>query len=740
MRDAQAEGRSEVSRHGRIGRLQALTSCRQRVSDACRSSSSASRAALRSGCLARLRARITVHFDTVHRGLPYRSCLPSHSSHAPRLRRAPLPVEFFLPARRVASGGAGRARASAGLRGARHHRRVLVLGRRPRARRGEERRAAARHRQRGDARGRREARAARHRSRELRQPVATDHARPAQRARRAATRCRAPMSRRSRPASSRSGCRRIRARPADLRQTTRALAAAHWVAAVFPGRAWIAVELFARAGDPARLARCAALARAAGLPQVAAGDVHMHVRARRSLQDTLTAIRLKRPLAECGYALHPNGERHLRSRARLASIYPAELLAETVAIAQRCAFSLDELRYEYPEEIVPPGRTPASYLRQLTDEGLARRYGPATRCPPDVRELIEHELALIAELRYEPYFLTVHDIVAFARSRGILCQGRGSAANSAVCYALGITEVDPSRMSMLFERFISKERNEPPDIDVDFEHQRREEVMQYVYAKYGRDRAALAATLITYRPKSAVRDVGRALGLDLAQVDRLAGVFAWWDGREVNAGAHPRSGLRARQPGARPARRADGRADGLSAPPVAARRRLRDRARPDRADGAGRERRHGRSHRPPVGQGRSRRARPAQGRLPGTRHAVGDQALPRHGVAVPGPRADGAGHPRRGSRGLRDVPARRHHRRVPDRVARAAVDAAAVEAGVLLRPRDRGRHRAPRPDPGRDGASVPAAAPGPRARHVSERCGAGACSSARSACRSSRSR
>ncbi|MBK7333346.1 MAG: hypothetical protein IPI87_13735 [Betaproteobacteria bacterium] len=166
-------------------------------------------------------------------------------------------------------------------------------------------------------------------------------------------------------------------------------------------------------------------------------------------------------------------------------------------------------------------------------------HGDATfRClstPSDVRELIEHELALIAELRYEPYFLTVHDIVAFARAKGILCQGRGSAANSAVCYALGITEVDPARMSMLFERFISRERNEPPDIDVDFEHQRREEVMQYVYAKYGRDRAALAATLITYRPKSAVRDVGKALGLSLAEVDRLAGVFAWWDGRAIHA-------------------------------------------------------------------------------------------------------------------------------------------------------------------------------------------------------------
>ncbi|CAG0985515.1 DNA polymerase III subunit alpha [Burkholderiales bacterium] len=328
--------------------------------------------------------------------------------------------------------------------------------------------------------------------------------------------------------------------------------AIRWIAATFPGRAWLAVELFARAGDAARLAALEAIGREHGLPLVAAGDVHMHMRARRALQDTLTAIRLRTPVAQCGYALFPNAERHLRSRARLATVYPPALMAETLAFAGRCRFSLDELRYEYPEEVVPPGETPASHLRKLVEAGLARRYARGTgsgegdflrgdaafRClsaPADVRELIEHELALIAELRYEPYFLTVHDIVAFARSQDILCQGRGSAANSAVCYALGITEVDPARMSMLFERFISRERNEPPDIDVDFEHQRREEVMQYVYAKYGRDRAALAATLVTYRPKSAVRDVGKALGLDLAQVDRLAGVFAWWDGRAIQA-------------------------------------------------------------------------------------------------------------------------------------------------------------------------------------------------------------
>ncbi len=301
----------------------------------------------------------------------------------------------------------------------------------------------------------------------------------------------------------------------------------------FAGRAWIAAELLARAGDRARLARLQALSRETGVPLAAAGDVHMHARARRALQDTLTAIRLRTPLTECGYALFPNGERHLRSRARLATLYPRELTDATLDLAERCTFSLDELRYEYPEELVPAGTTPATHLRKLVEAGLRRRFGEAP-VKPEVRELIDYELALIAELKYEPYFLTVHDIVAFARGEGILCQGRGSAANSAVCYALGITEVDPSRMSVLFERFISRERNEPPDIDVDFEHQRREEVMQYVYGKYGRDRAALAATLITYRPKSAVRDVGKALGLDLAQVDRLTGVFAWWDGRKVD--------------------------------------------------------------------------------------------------------------------------------------------------------------------------------------------------------------
>ncbi len=306
---------------------------------------------------------------------------------------------------------------------------------------------------------------------------------------------------------------------------------AAWLRERFAGRLWLAVELTAGGADRERLERLTAFARELSLPAVAAGDVHMHQRRRRALQDTLTAVRLKTTVAQAGHALHPNGERTLRPLARIAELYPKELIDATQDIAARCRFSMDELCYEYPEEIVPPGTTPAAHLRRLVEEGAARRWPGGT--PPAVRELLERELALVAELGYERYFLTVHDLVEFARSRGILCQGRGSAANSACCYALGITEVDPARMAMLFERFISRERNEPPDIDVDFEHERREEVIQYLYAKYGRDRAALTATVICYRPKSAVRDVGKALGLDPPQVDRLAHAMQWWDGHEV---------------------------------------------------------------------------------------------------------------------------------------------------------------------------------------------------------------
>jgi error-prone DNA polymerase len=299
-----------------------------------------------------------------------------------------------------------------------------------------------------------------------------------------------------------------------------------FVREVFADRAWIAAELHCGPDDRSRLAELAELSRRSRLPLAAAGNVHMHVRGRRRLQDTLTAIRLGVSVTRVGYDRHPNGERHLRSPGSLARTYPRELLAETVAIAQRCTFSLDCLRYEYPEELVPPGLSPAQHLRQLTEKGLTKRFPEG--CPEKVRTLVTHELSLIAELRYEAYFLTVHELVDFARSRTILCQGRGSAANSAVCYALGITEVDPARMSMLFERFVSRERNEPPDIDVDFEHERREEIIQHIYDKYGRGRAALAATVITYRLKSALRDVGKALGLTPEQVDRLSRTIAWW--------------------------------------------------------------------------------------------------------------------------------------------------------------------------------------------------------------------
>ncbi|MDH3860571.1 MAG: error-prone DNA polymerase [Gammaproteobacteria bacterium] len=306
----------------------------------------------------------------------------------------------------------------------------------------------------------------------------------------------------------------------------------HWLRETFRDRLWIAVELLADGRQREQLARLREEGRRLKLPLVASGDVHMHCRARRIVQDAVTAIRYGTTVDNAGFALYPNGERHLRPLDVLQCVYPEDLLEETVCIADSIDFSLDELRYEYPNEIVPEDETPATYLRRLTEEGMQRRWPRGI--PQKVIRLIEHELKLIAELRYEQYFLTVYDIVAYARSQNILCQGRGSAANSAVCFCLGITEVDPARMEMLVERFISKERNEPPDIDVDFEHERREEVIQYIYAKYGRERAALAATVITYRPRSALRDMGKVLGLCDLQVGRLSRSMQWWDGQSID--------------------------------------------------------------------------------------------------------------------------------------------------------------------------------------------------------------
>lgn len=320
---------------------------------------------------------------------------------------------------------------------------------------------------------------------------------------------------------------------------------AQWFNSHFADRTWIAVELLQGPDDRGRLAQMRWLSERSGLPCVAAGDVHMHARSRRALQDVMTALRVHKPVAECGHALFPNGERHLRSRMRLSLIYPPEMLAETLEIARRCTFDLGELKYEYPDELVPEGMTAAAQLAALTEEGLKERYPDGV--PDEVRGMIDHELDIISYKNYEPYFLTVHEIVCFAKGKGILCQGRGSAANSAVCYALGITAVPPELGKSLFERFISRERDEPPDIDVDFEHDRREEVIQHLYEKYSRDRAALAATVITYRPKSTLRDLGRALGLATDQLDRLSRNLSWWDQQKelplrlVEAGLDPES-------------------------------------------------------------------------------------------------------------------------------------------------------------------------------------------------------
>ena len=295
----------------------------------------------------------------------------------------------------------------------------------------------------------------------------------------------------------------------------------------FKDRLWIGVEHLLDGNETYQYYYYRNLAALWQLPMVACGDVHMHSKERRALQDTLTAIRHSCSVMELGERRFANAERRLRSLPHLEKLYPATLLAETLVIAKRCQFSLEELRYEYPDNVVPSHLTPAEQLRLLTEQGAQKRWPNGLSA--NVGQQIEYELSIIEQLHYECYFLTVQDLVAFARSRKILCQGRGSAANSVVCYCLFITEVSPDQVSLLFERFISTERNEPPDIDVDFEHERREEVIQYIYQRYSREHAALAATVITYRPRSAVRDVGKALGLDPLFIEQLSQSLSWWD-------------------------------------------------------------------------------------------------------------------------------------------------------------------------------------------------------------------
>ena len=376
------------------------------------------------------------------------------------------------------------------------------------------------------------------------------------------------------------------------------------VAADFAGRAYLAAHHLYRGDDARRLAHLAALAEAVGLPLVATNDVLYHLPERRPLQDVLTCIREGCTIAEAGFRLAANAERHLKPPQEMARLFRGhqDAVARSLEIVERCHFSLDELRYEYPDETAEDGRTPQQRLADLAWAGAAERFrkspsppstgereGPVAQrwegevgdatphligpphptlsprptegeeitpssdrdlseIPDKVRDLIAHELQLIERLDYARYFLTVHDIVRFARARGILCQGRGSAANSAVCYCLGITAVDPARIDVLFERFISAARNEPPDIDVDFEHERREEVIQYLYQKYGRDRAGLAATVICYRSRSAIREVGKTLGLSVDVVAALAGIVWGWSN-------DPIADLRVREAGLDPADR-----------------------------------------------------------------------------------------------------------------------------------------------------------------------------------------
>ncbi|MEP6634244.1 MAG: error-prone DNA polymerase, partial [Luteimonas sp.] len=308
------------------------------------------------------------------------------------------------------------------------------------------------------------------------------------------------------------------------------LQAGRWMQETFLTRCWMGVELHRDQEDAKRRRTLDEAARVLGMPQVAAGDVHMDVRGKRALQDTMTAIRYRLPIAEAGTHVFRNGERHLRTREALAKVYDAALMTTSIDIAARCRFQMTDVQYRYPAEIVPTGHTAASWLRTLTERGIQWRWPAGASVK--VLAQIEHELALIRQLDYEAYFLTVHDIVRFAREQGILCQGRGSAANSAVCFALGVTEVDPMRMNMLMERFISQERKEPPDIDIDFEHERREEVLQYVFNRYGRERAAITANVIAYRGKSAVRDVAKALGLPPDQVSALSSCMGWWSGED----------------------------------------------------------------------------------------------------------------------------------------------------------------------------------------------------------------
>ena len=527
------------------------------------------------------------------------------------------------------------------------------------------------------------------------------------------------------------------------------------------------------AGDEARVAASRAIGARLTIPVAVVNDVETHQRSRQVLQDVLTCVRLGTTVEKAGRRLAPNAERTLKGpeeMARLWADFP-EGLETAVEIAARCRFRLDEIRGEHPlppvrveagglaagaevstsspaqaERVVAPQRAtrlrtsrgagPAEpgaapflppvagpeggmeLLRSLVREGTRWRYGGEP--PADVASQLDKELSLVDQLGYASYFLTVWDVVRFARERGILCQGRGSAANSAVCYVLGVTSIDPVRMGLLFERFISAERGEPPDIDVDFEHERREEVLQYVYERYGRAHAGMVCEVITYRTRSALRDVGKALGLSLSQVDRLTKAVSHHEDPSRRQRRHAGAG-RARSgagPAGAPGAGAGRRAAGLPAPPLHPRRRLRHHPAAAQRDGPHRAGRHAGPHHRAVGQGRPGGARPAQGRPAGAGDAHRPVARPRPAGAPPagaGPPDAGAlarlarHHPGRGPGGLRHGQPGRHRRRLPDRVAGADGAAAAAPAALLLRPGHLGGHHPARADPGQ-GWSTPSCA------------------------------
>jgi len=302
---------------------------------------------------------------------------------------------------------------------------------------------------------------------------------------------------------------------------------AQQLSTAFKQRLWLGVSHQLCAAEQHNFSHWQKLSSRYNMPMVACGEALMHIPERKALQDVLTAISKNTCVDQLGTQLHSNAEACLKSIDDYHAIYPIDLMDQSQTIAKQCHFSLDELRYQYPQELVPKGTKPIDHLRDLVTTGKQLRWPQGV--PASIETLIAKELELINALHYEYYFLTVHDIVRFAQQQEILCQGRGSAANSVVCYCLFITEISPAQINVLFERFISKERDEPPDIDVDFEHQRREEVIQYIYSKYTRQRAALAATVIRYRSRSAIRDVGKALGMEPALIDQLAKSLAWWD-------------------------------------------------------------------------------------------------------------------------------------------------------------------------------------------------------------------